>query len=98
MPLQRRVPKFGFKNRFRKQYKAVNVDTLTALIESGRLEATSITPDTLREAGIIGKSDLVKILGGGEIAIAITVSAHGFSASGREKIEKAGGSATVVAA
>ena len=98
MPLQRRVPKFGFKNRFRKQYKAVNVDTLAALIESGRLEASGITPDTLREAGIIGKSDLVKILGGGDIAIAITISAHGFSASGREKIEKAGGSVTVVAA
>lgn len=96
MPLQRRLPKFGFKNRFRKEYKAVNVDALAALVETGRIEAGNITPDSLREAGIIGKADLVKVLGSGEISVAITVTAHGFSASAKEKIEKAGGSASVV--
>jgi large subunit ribosomal protein L15 len=95
MPLQRRVPKFGFKNRFRKQYKAVNVDALAALVETGRVEAGNITPDSLRASGIIGKSDLVKVLGGGDIGVAVTVTAHAFSASAKEKIEKAGGSTTV---
>ena len=96
MPLQRRIPKFGFKNRFRKQYKAVNVDALAALIEAGRIEAGKVSPDSLRAAGVIGKSDLVKILGAGEISVAVTVSAHAFSASAKEKIEKAGGTASVV--
>ncbi len=96
MPLQRRVPKFGFKNRFRKEYKAVNVDALAALVEVGRVKADDITPDTLRAAGVIGKSDLVKILGGGDISVAVTVSAHAFSGTAKSKIEKAGGSANVV--
>ncbi len=96
MPLQRRIPKFGFKNRFRKQYKAVNVDALAALVEAGRIEAGKISPESLRAAGVIGKSDLVKILGAGEISVAVTVSAHAFSASAKEKIEKAGGSTSVV--
>lgn len=96
MPLQRRIPKFGFKNRFRKQYKAVNVDALAALVEAGRIEAGKISPESLRAAGVIGKSDLVKILGAGEISVAVTVSAHAFSASAKEKIEKAGGTASVV--
>ena len=96
MPLQRRLPKFGFKNRFRKEYKAVNVDTLAALVESGRVEAGNVTPESLREAGILGKSDLLKILGSGEISVAVIVTAHAFSASAKDKIEKAGGSAAVV--
>lgn len=96
MPLQRRIPKFGFKNRFRKQYKAVNVDAIGKLVEAGRVEPGDISPDSLRDAGVIGKSDLVKILGGGDITVAATVAAHAFSASAREKIEKAGGSTAVV--
>lgn len=96
MPLQRRIPKFGFKNRFRKQYKAVNVDAIGKLVEAGRVEAGDVSPDSLRDAGVIGKSDLVKILGSGDITVAATVSAHAFSASAREKIEKAGGSTAVV--
>ena len=97
MPLQRRVPKFGFKNRFRKEYRGVNLSRLSDLMESGRLQADSeITPDVLIELGIVKKSDRVKILGNGEVSGAITVSAHAFSASAREKIEGAGGTATVV--
>lgn len=97
MPLQRRVPKFGFKNRFRVEYKAVNVGQLAELLEAGRLVASEpISPETLREAGLLGKSDLLKVLGGGEIGVAITLSANAFSKSAIKKIEKAGGSATVV--
>lgn len=96
MPLQRRIPKFGFKNRFRKQYKAVNVDAIGKLVETGRVESGDVSPDSLRDAGVIGKSDLVKILGSGDITVAVTVTAHAFSASAREKIEKAGGSTAVV--
>jgi len=96
MPLQRRIPKFGFKNRFRKQYKAVNVDAIGKLVETGRVESGDVSPDSLRAAGVIGKSDLVKILGSGDITVAVTVTAHAFSASAREKIEEAGGSTAVV--
>lgn len=95
MPLQRRVPKFGFKNRFRVEYKAVNVSRLQTMVDEGVIEAGSdITPDVLRSKGLIGKNVLVKVLGGGEISASLNVSAHAFSASAKEKIEKAGGSAT----
>lgn len=98
MPLQRRVPKYGFKNRFRTAYKGINVSTLVELVESGRLEANDISPETMRAAGMLSKGELVKVLGGGEITSAMTITANGFSKSAVEKIEKAGGSATVVAA
>ncbi|NNF03308.1 MAG: 50S ribosomal protein L15 [Rhodothermales bacterium] len=95
MPLQRRVPKFGFKNRNRVEYKAVNVARLQSLVDEGVIEAGSdITPDILRSKGLIGKKALVKVLGGGELSASLNVSAHAFSASAKEKIEKAGGSAT----
>lgn len=95
MPLQRRVPKFGFKNRNRVEYKAVNVSRLQTLVEEGLVEAGSeITPDVLRSKGLIGKNALVKVLGGGDITSSLSVSAHAFSASAKEKIEKAGGTAT----
>ncbi len=95
MPLQRRVPKFGFKNRNRVEYKAVNVSRLQTMVDEGLVEAESeITPDVLRSKGLIGKHALVKVLGGGDIGAALNVSAHAFSASAREKIEKAGGTAT----
>ena len=95
MPLQRRVPKYGFKNPFRTEYHAVNVSKLADLVSSGAIEAsTEITPDVLRQKGLIGKGELVKILGGGDIDIAIKVSANAFSKTAKEKIEKAGGSAT----
>lgn len=93
MPLQRRVPKFGFNNINRVEYKAINLDTIQALAES--VQASVITLEVLKENGLIGKSDLVKILGRGEITTKLDVTAHAFSASAKEAIEKAGGSATV---
>jgi large subunit ribosomal protein L15 len=98
MPLQRRVPKFGFKNRFRVEYRPVNVGRLQQLLDAGALDAAvPVTPDVLRAAGVIGKADLVKILGSGDLTAPLQVTAHAFSASARDKIEKAGGSSTVAA-
>lgn len=96
MPLQRRIPKFGFKNPFRKEYVPLNVETLQQFIEKGKLDST-ITLADLQEAGIIGKNDLVKLLGGGEISSKIEVEVHAFSKSAKEKVEQAGGSVTAVA-
>ena len=97
MPLQRRIPKFGFKNRFRTEYSAVNVARLAELASSGKIDtAQEITPEVLRGVGLVGKNDLVKILGGGEIDAALKVSANAFSASAIKKIEAAGGTATVL--
>lgn len=97
MPLQRRVPKFGFKNRFRKEFKAVNVARLSEMVTNGKIDASQdITPEVLRGVGLVGKGDLIKILGGGEIDVAVNISANGFSASATDKIEKAGGSITVI--
>ncbi len=96
MPLQRRIPKFGFKNPFRKEYRIINVSRLAELVEAGRFEASAaITPAALVEAGLAGKADRIKILGGGELGVALEVTAHAFSKSARQKIEEAGGQATV---
>jgi len=89
MPLQRRVPKFGFNNLFRVAYKGVNLDTIQLLAD--KLSIKEISFETLHLNGIVGKKDLVKVLGRGEIKTAITVSAHGFSATAAQAIEKAGG-------
>ena len=98
MPLQRRIPKFGFKNPFRKEYRILNVSRLAELVEAGRLDAAApITPASLAEAGLAGKSERIKILGGGDLGVALNVTAHAFSKSARQKIEDAGGSTTVVA-
>ena len=97
MPLQRRIPKFGFKNRFRVSYRGVNLAGLAKLIEAGRIDATKpVTPEVMVEAGIARKSDLIKVLGTGEAGAALQVTAHAFSASARAKIEGAGGTATVI--
>ncbi len=88
MPLQRRVPKFGFHNPFRVEYKAVNLDTLTELIE--KTKAKEITVDFLVEHGIAGKKDRIKILGRGDLKAKISISAHAFSASAICIIEAAG--------
>lgn len=97
MPLQRRVPKFGFKNRFRTEYRAVNLSRLSQLVDDGVIDASSeVTPDLLVDAGLAQKSELIKILGGGELTTGLKVSAHAFSKSAKEKIEAAGGSATVI--
>jgi len=85
MPLHRRMPKRGFTNIFRKEFNIVNLSRLAELGE------TTITPEGLRAAGVISTKHPVKILGNGEISIAITVHAHKFSKSAQEKITKAGG-------
>lgn len=89
MPLQRRVPKFGFKNINRVEYKALNIEVLQAMADKNSL--TVIDPETLREAGLISKNDLVKILGNGELKAKLEVKAHAFSKSAIEAIEAAQG-------
>lgn len=97
MPLQRRLPKFGFKNISRKEYRIVNVGRLAELCGNGTLDpAKPITLAHLKAAGLAGKSELVKVLGTGNLNVALQVTAHAFSASARQKIEAAGGTATVV--
>ena len=90
MPLHRRMPKRGFTNIFRKEF---NIVSLERLVELGE---TTITPDVLRKAGVIKTKHPVKILGDGELTVAITVSAHKFSKSAQEKITKAGGKFEVI--
>lgn len=92
MPLQRRVPKFGFKNINRVEYKAINLDAIQALVE--KTNASVVDLALLRSNGLIGKNDLVKVLNRGELKAAVEVQANGFSASAIESIEKAGGKAT----
>jgi large subunit ribosomal protein L15 len=93
MPLQRRVPKFGFKNINRIEYKAINIDTLQALATAKALSA--ITLENLVEAGFISSHQLVKILGKGELTLKLDVTANAFSASAIKAIEAVGGTATV---
>jgi len=85
MPLHRRIPKRGFTNIFREEYDVVNLDRLASLGE------TEITPETLKKAGVVNGKSPVKILGNGELKIAITVHAHKFSKTAQDKITKAGG-------
>lgn len=90
MPLQRRVPKFGFKNINRVEYKAINLDALEALAEASKIE--KVTVETLRQAGLVSKKALVKILGNGNITHALEVEANAFSKTAEEAIKAAGGS------
>lgn len=92
MPLQRRVPKFGFKNINRKEYQGVNLDVIQRLVDTGRITDT-VNMDVLVENGLAGKNDLVKILGRGELKAKLTVSVHKFTASAKQAIEAAGGEA-----
>ena len=94
MPLQRRVPKFGFKNNNKEYFKAVNLDVLEGLASEAKSDA--ITFQFLVDHGIIGKNDKVKVLGRGELKSKISVEAHKFSASALQAIEKVGGTATTV--
>jgi large subunit ribosomal protein L15 len=96
MPLQRRIPKWGFNNsKFRTEYVAVNTGTIQLFIEHDKLSKT-ITLSDLREAGLAGKNDLVKLLGDGDIEASIDIEVHNASKSAEEKVEKAGGSITFV--
>ncbi len=92
MPLQRRVPKFGFKNISRVEYKAINLDALEAL--AAAKELATITVADLREAGLVSKNAMVKILGNGSISKAVNVEANAFSKAAEEAITKAGGTVT----
>lgn len=94
MPLQRRVPKYGFTNLNRKEYKGINLDVLQALAEKKNL--TAVDPQTLIDAGLIRKKSLVKILGNGELTMKLDVKAHAFSKSAKAAIEQNGGQATEV--
>ena len=93
MPIQRRLPKFGFKNPTRVEYKAVNVADIEAL--AARFNLAEIGVEDIKAAGLAGKNDLVEVLGNGEITAAVTVTADAFSKSAVTKIEAAGGKAVV---
>jgi large subunit ribosomal protein L15 len=90
MPLHRRMPKRGFTNIFRKEYAIVSLERLAELGE------TTINPEVLRKAGVVKTNHPVKVLGDGELKVALTVSAHKFSKSAQEKITKAGGKVEVL--
>lgn len=94
MPLQRRLPKFGFRNINRVEYKGVNLDLLQMLSE--KLSVTEITHDVLVQNGICGKKDLVKVLGRGELKTKLNVTAHGFSVTAKAAIENLGGTAATL--
>lgn len=95
MPLQRRVPKFGFTNINRKEYAGVNLDTLQEYVDAGRL-TNEISIDSLIENRLVRKNDLVKILGRGELKAKIKISAHKFTATAKAAVEAAGGEAVTL--
>ena len=94
MPLQRRIPKFGFKNNNKEYFKAVNLDVLEGLAE--KTKSDSLNLQVLIENGIVGKNDKVKVLGRGELKTKVNVEAHKFSTTATQAIEKVGGTATTV--
>ena len=93
-PLQRRVPKFGFTNPNRVEYKGVNLDRLQELVDNKKIK-TKVDKQTLVDNGLAKKKDLVKILGRGELKAKLDITIHSFSKSAKAAIEKAGGTATV---
>ena len=93
MPLHSRVPKRGFHNLFREEYEVVNLDTLQERFDAG----VEVTPELLRERGLISRRGPIKVLARGDIAKALTVRAHKFSGKAAEKIAAAGGKAEVLA-
>ena len=94
MPLQRRVPKFGFNNLNRVEYKGINLDAIQSLVE--KTNATVVDLELLYNNGLVGKNDLVKVLSRGEVKSALEIKAHAFSKTAAEAIEKAGGKAVTV--
>ena len=96
MPIYRILPKRGFKNINRVEYNAINISTLQMISEKTNL--STITPDVLIANGLAKKKDLIKILGKGELSCNLTVSAHAFSATAKEAIEKNGGTINVIGA
>ena len=99
MPLQRRLPKFGFTNINRKEYLGINVSRLEELVAKGVINDGVINPDVLYNIGMVSKRrSLVKILGNGDLKSKLEITAHAFSATAKEKIEAAGGTVTTVTA
>lgn len=94
MPLVRRVPKFGFTNFNRVEYKGINLDVLQRIFEKQNI--TVITPEVLRTSGFVSKNDRIKILGRGKLTSKLEVTAHGFSASAKKAIEEVGGSVNTI--
>jgi large subunit ribosomal protein L15 len=95
MPLQRRVPKFGFKNINRVEYKGINLDTIQALVDTKKI-TVEVTLEVLMSNGLARKNDLVKILGRGALTAKLSITAHKFTATAQSAIEAAGGSATTL--
>lgn len=95
MPLQRRVPKFGFTNINRKEYTGINLDKLQVLVDNGKIKDT-VTLDILVANRLAGKNDLVKILGGGELKAKLSVTVHKFTGTAKAAIEAAGGEAVTL--
>ncbi len=93
-PLVRRLPKFGFTNPTRVEYKGINLDALQMLMDKRKLKA--LDPQIMRENGLIAKNDLVKILGRGELTGALNIKAHKFSATAKAAIEAKGGTVEIV--
>ena len=96
MPLQRRIPKFGFKNINRVEYQPVNLNALQLLVDNKKIKKGTVNINVLIENGLVGKNDLVKILGSGELKTALIVEAHKFSKSAQAQIEKSGGEVKVI--
>ncbi|PIO46953.1 MAG: 50S ribosomal protein L15 [[Chlorobium] sp. 445] len=96
MPLFRRLPKYGFNNPSREEFETVSVGQLDTWVKKGKLQS-EVTLEALAKVGVSAKRRRVKILGDGELSVALTVTAHAFSASAKEKIEKAGGKVIVAA-
>jgi len=94
MPLQRRLPKFGFKNINRIEYNGINLDSIQALID--KTKVTEINFDVLVKNGLAGKTDLVKIMGRGELKSKVEIKAHAFTATAKKAIEDKGGNATEI--
>ena len=95
MPLQRRVPKFGFTNINRKEYQGINLDKLQSLVDNGTISDT-VNLDILVANGLAGKNELVKILGNGELKTKLNITAHKFSVTAKAAIEAAGGEAVTL--
>ena len=95
MPLQRRVPKFGFTNINRKEYQGINLDTLQQLVDEKKIKGT-LDIDTMISLGLAGKNELIKIMGRGELTSKLNVTAHRFTASAKTAIEAVGGEAVTV--
>jgi len=94
MPLQRRVPKFGFRNINRVEYKGINLDSIQAIVDNKKV--TEITPEVIVANGLASKNDLIKILSRGELTSKVTIKANAFSATAKAAIEAKGGEAELI--